>query len=122
MLTTETAIRDRFILCINEIDETLDEISNKLSCHKSYLSKLKVSETPKISSALIANLCLEYNYNAHWILTGEGAKKYKERYVKTKEEKLIEIIGDLLNALLEIKPHWNNATKQLVQESKKRVQ
>lgn len=122
MLTIEPEIKKRFLLCINEIEETEREISDKIGTHNSYLSLLRKSETSKISASLVANFCLVYGYSAHWILTGQGSKKYKERYVMTKEDKLIEIIGDLLNALLEIKPHWNNATKQLVNESKKRVQ
>lgn len=122
MLTTDKAIRDRLFLCINELSESEREIADKVNSHSPYFSNLKKTETPKVPGLLIAKFCLIYGYNAHWILTGQGKKKYKERYIMTKEDKLIEIIGDLLNALLEIKPHWNNATKQLVQESKKRVQ
>lgn len=74
----------------------------------------------EIKSTLIANFCEYYDYSAEYILKGKGDMKGQAR--KSKEEKLIDLVGDLLDALLEIKPKWNDATSQLVHEAKKRKQ
>lgn len=76
---------------------------------------------------MIANFCLNFGYSPVWILTGKGNKKYIA--IRTTEEKLInhneqllELIRDLLRALIELKPVWNSAVKELIVEAKKRAQ
>lgn len=127
MKITDKEIRDRFILCINDIGETLEEIAGKLNTHKPYLSALKTNKTPKVPAVLIAKLCLEYGYSPHFIILGTGPRKAKAP--RTKEDRLIEhnekllnVITDLLNEILILKPIWTDKTRQIAQEAKKNVQ
>jgi len=120
MLITDIAIRDRFILCVNELDLTLEEIAGAIGTHKPYLSALKKNKTPKVPSLLIANFCQEYGYSPYYIMQGIGPKK--ARAPKTREDKLLDIIEDLMNAMLELKPKWNDTHKELVNKAKKNVQ
>lgn len=119
-MVNNKAIRDRFMLCINEIDATLEEIAFTIDSNKSYLSQLKTKDNAEIKAVLIAKFCLKYGYSAHYILLGEGAKKAKPP--KTREDKLIDIIGDMMNAMLELKPKWNDTQKELANRAKKATQ
>lgn len=131
MQITDKNIRDRFILCINELGLTLDDIAPRIGTHKAYLSALKKNETPKVPVLFIARFCLEFGYSAEYIVKGKGDKKSREP--KTREERkievlekridaLIEIIGNLLNETLVFKAVWTDKTKELVKEAKKNVQ
>ena len=121
-MTDDSAIRDRFLSCIAEVarNSSVGKVAKTIGTTGSYLSQLKTITKPKISSLLIANFCFEYNYSADFILTGRGKRMNLAQM--SKDEKLIEIIGDLLNALLELKPKWNTATQELIDNVKKRQQ
>jgi hypothetical protein len=119
-MVNNKAIRDRFMLCLNEIDSTLDEIAHSIDSNKSYLSQLKTKDNSEIKAVLIARFCHVYGYSPHYILLGEGAKKAKGP--KTREDKLIDIIGDMMDAMLELKPKWNSTQKELATRAKKATQ
>lgn len=128
MLINENDVRERFVSCLNEvsINTTLKEIAIKSGTSKSYLSQLK-TKSRQIPVSMIANFCLAYGYSPTWILTGKGPKKLiikkdKEERLIDHNEQLLQTIRDLLRALIELKPVWDNAAKELVEQARKRSQ
>jgi transcriptional regulator with XRE-family HTH domain len=114
----ERAIRDRFLECVNHAAQkntSVSEIAVKLGSSRAYFSQLKTKENPEVRASLIADFCLTYGYSPTYIITGEGSKF-------SKEERLIEIIGKLFDALLELKPKNPSAIAELIDEVKKRIQ
>jgi transcriptional regulator with XRE-family HTH domain len=115
----EKAIRDRFLECVNHAAEingsSVSEIAVNIGSSRAYFSQLKSKENPEVRASLIADFCLTYGYSATYIITGEGS-----RY--SKEERLIEIIGELFAAMLELKPKNPSAIAELIDEVKKRIQ
>lgn len=116
----EKDILARFLAAIKDTGETLDNVAKAIGTSKAYLSQLKTKQSTKIPALMIANFCQAYNYSPYWLLLGKG--KRKAGSLKDKEEKLIDIIGDLMDAMLELKPVWNDATKELIHQVKNRVQ
>jgi hypothetical protein len=125
-LISDLHICKRFCDCLKEAPGTYKEKSIKLNANEKYLIQLQKKKKPTIKASIIANFCVEYQYNPIYILTGKGSKKLV--YTRTTEEKLInhneqliETIRDLLGALIELNVQFNNPKQELIQQAKKRI-
>jgi hypothetical protein len=121
-MLSDTAIRDRFILCLGEVrkDYTLTRIATILQTHQNYLSSLSTHPRPKVPAILIARFCDVFGFSPYYIILGKGGPK--ETGQQTIEEKLLEINANLIDALLEVKVKVNDPVRQLLNEAKKREQ
>lgn len=120
---TDHDICARFLYCLDDLNLTLQEVADTIGTYKNYLSALKKRTSPKIPVIYIARFCLAYDYSPEYILLGTGAMKSdKLKRLEEKNDKLIEVIGDMMEAMLELKPKWSDAQKELADKAKKSIQ
>lgn len=115
----ENAIIERLFKCFEDTGETVKAIADEIDTTQPYLSKIKSAGSTRVSAVLIATFCIKYGYSAEWILTGRGTMKAKPP--KTKEDKLIDIIIEMVDALLEVKGKLSTPQKELLNQAQKRL-
>jgi hypothetical protein len=121
-MLSDAAIRDRFIMCLNEVakDIPLMKIARAIDTRQAYLSTLKKSKSPKVPVLLIARFCDHYKYSPYFIIMGKGSPKATAPL--TTEEKQLDLIAALIEALLEVKVKLNDPVKELIEKAQNRKQ
>lgn len=104
LMSTETAIRRRFLQCLNEVlkTQTQEKIAATLKTHAPYIAKIRVSKATKLSAEFVGTFCKEYGYSPHYILLGEGERMGAAPQSASQEKELIQLrlIEKLMTALL----------------------
>lgn len=127
-MLTEVHIRDRFVQCIDDLkrSETQKAIADVLGCSKQYMSNLKKRANPSVPAIYIAKFCVHYHYSPAYILTGKGEMKgtepgSKEEKWEKERDKYLDLIGKLLEGILEFKGEWSDPLSKLINEAGKKI-
>lgn len=106
-MVKETAIRDRFVRCLDEVrkTDTAVSIAEKIGSTPEYLSAVRNNPSPKLPAATIANFCLVYNYNPIYILLGQGQPKEDDAVIADRFEKernkYLDLITEMFNYIMD---------------------
>lgn len=102
MLLSDSAIRDRFLICLTEVldQHTQAKVAEAIGTTNPYLAKLKTADNPQVPVLVIAKFCNIYRYSPFYILLGKGDKKAGMPDPQEKKDLYyLRIIETLTNAL-----------------------
>lgn len=79
---TLKAIAERFVNAFDvvcaERGLTAKEAAPLLGTTAKYISTLRKQSNPNVRADLLATICLKYNINTEWLLTGKGEMKINQ--------------------------------------------